>query len=54
MTEAGMNTIVNAVAWMVVIGLFLNGAIFAANLKLYTEIMKEKSQRGRGEGKKEG
>jgi hypothetical protein len=45
MTESGTKIIVDAIAWLVVIGITVNVAFFLANLKLYTEIMKEKSQR---------
>jgi hypothetical protein len=47
MDTAGMKIIIDAVAWMVAAGVIVNLAFFAANLKLYTEIMKEKSQRNR-------
>lgn len=45
MSEAGMKLIVDSVAWMFAIGLFVNVVFFFANLKLYTEIMKQKAQR---------
>lgn len=47
MSETGMKVIIDAVAWLVVCGVVVNLGFFFANLKLYTEIMKEKSQRDR-------
>jgi hypothetical protein len=50
-SEAGMKTIIDAVAWIVTIGIAINVAFLFCNLKIYTEITKEKSQRSRrGDG----
>ena len=47
MSETGMKIIIDSVAWIFAVGLLANGFFFFGNLKLYTEIMKEKSQRER-------
>lgn len=47
MSEAGMKIIIDAVGWILAVGLAANVAFFLANLKIYTEILKEKAQRPR-------
>lgn len=48
MSETGMKIFIDSVAWIFAVGLVANLVFFFANLKLYTEIMKEKSQREHG------
>jgi hypothetical protein len=47
MDANGLKLVVDTVGWMIAISIGIHVMFFLANLKLYTEIMKEKSQRNR-------
>lgn len=47
MSETGLKIIIDAIGWIVVVVLMANVAFFFACLKIYTEVLKEKSQRAR-------
>jgi len=46
-TDAALRIVVDVIALALAFGFVGNAVLFFANLKLYTEIMKEKSQRER-------